>query len=425
MIANLRSLLFLITLLACAVRPTNAAAQPRAGLDCQRHVPPTGYDHSVAMADAGTPNAAQVAMDRAVSQLVDKHCRGLGAACDALRGKVLRWQTGQGGGQFCAMAVIERLDLAAWRRGSASLGQLDAALDGACERLLASIGKGKRAPRVALDVIEDEGLPGGPRATWLASRMKEALGRASAGVVPLKKGWNGRGVPRGSDLVVRARTTTVRDAGGDRVEVHWTGTYRAKGGASATVTASASYPAAVGPRAPRASAWPSGSKKLMLKIESTKVGSLCRGERTNLRLWSSEDLRVRVFDLYASDRALLLFPLQKGQDDRVQAGQTLALGGDLGFEADPYPGEEFERFVVIAAPTRAGLGRLADLDHNCRLPPDLAKQLHSGQGIPRGALWNVEGFRLIDDAVECKDVPPPRTQGGQAMDMSQIPECAP
>jgi hypothetical protein len=137
-------------------------------------------------------------------------------------------------------------------------------------------------------------------------------------------------------------------------------------------------------------------------MDSDHHGSICAGETTQLWLKTSEALHVRVFDLFGKDGAVLLFP-ERGRSDLVPAGKTIPLADEHGFEAVPLPGMEDERYLVIAAPTTAGLGRFAKITDTCKLSPDEAVALHAGKNLPPGAKVAATGYRVISGA----SCPPP------------------
>ena len=409
----------LLAIVAISLGTPGAFAQPETGLDCSQYSPPTGYDHEVAQEPATTPNAQQVAMNRAVEQLVDKHCRDTGA-CAALRAMIKRWQTGRLSGTTCAMAVVDEKDLAGWKRNTGSLEGFDSELRKAARSLTENALSGK-APRVAVGAIEDDGMRGGSRATWLQGRMKAALARSSVQIVDIPAGWNGRRTPRGVDIVLTAKTLRIAEGRYRRIEVQWSARLCRPERQCATRSAVASFPEDAGPREKEQRKLPAGAGVVSLHVESKRGGSLCLGERTQIWLHSKESLFVRVFDLYADGKALLIFPNELQPEDRVKAGDTIPLGGKHGFEAEPYPGYDQDRFLVVAARTREGLGSYAQYTKTCRVPPQEAKRLHQGK-LPDGTLWNWTDFRLIDTKA-CSAPPTPGTRAGVAMQLQELPRC--
>ncbi len=129
---------------------------------------------------------------------------------------------------------------------------------------------------------------------------------------------------------------------------------------------------------------------------------------------------MRVFDLYGAGEALLTYPTDEQPSARIEAGQSIPLGGRLGFEATPAPGSESERFLVVAASTERGLGRFAGAKGECRVPSNLAHQLSAGQGIPPGAKIATTGYRIVTGP-SCPSLTGPRE--GAANVVAAMPFC--
>ena len=387
--------------------------------DCKGNlVPPGGWQQATAFEDLSAPGAVGEASVAARRKLLDKLCGG-GSNCDALDARISIWKTGQGGGQACAMAVIETSDLEAWRRGATSLEGLEKALLHAAAELL----EGQKDPVVTIDKIIDGGAAGGARAEWLEQRMARALGKVGGAVKDVPRAWNGQGLPPGVDVVVDAVAVSRNEAQRSVIEVNWSARKRGKRGFEKVVAAPVVFPADAAPRVGVSKApLPPSSPDLSVRLETQRGGSLCLGERTQLWLYSSRDMHVRVFDLYGEGDALLLFPNEDHPDDRVRAGEAIPLGGKLGFEAIPAEGSEVERFLVIAAPTPRELGRFESFKGYCRVPSTSSARLHRGESIPVGATAASDSFRLIERD-DCPDAPTLAARRGQAQALETLPEC--
>ncbi len=387
--------------------------------DCQKAVPPPGgYEAETAWVDAGQPQAVERAFQRAFDQLVANRCEG-GRSCEALRALATRWKWGRGGGQVCAMATIHAPDLS-WYRGMVSTKLFETSLRESAGALVGP--NAAKKPRVAIDCIEDAGACGGPRVSWLQDYLVRALADRGAMVVDVPKGWGGAGLPNGVDLLLTGRVTPRVERRIPIFDLTWTARYREGGtvaqrGAPPVALAAAVAPAVQDVVAPL----PEGDGKLALRLDAQRGGSLCAGERTQLWLTTDQDLHVRVFDLYGRDGAILVFPNAEQPNGLVRGGREEPLGGPQGFEAVPVAGSDVERFLVVAAPTEAGLGALAAVTETCRVAPDRAAALHRGEGLPPGVRVASTSFRLVTDG--CPAPPPAGTREGVAASLEQLPTC--
>lgn len=380
-------------------------------------VPPTGWEQETAFAPASAPNAREEAARRATDALARRLCAG-SPDCAPLAARVRPWKTGANEKDVCAMAVVKREDLDEWRARSQSTAAVDGAMLAAADDLAkATDAPRAKRPRVAIAEVVDLGVPGGARAEWLRAKLARALERTSD-VVDVPRGWSGAGVPPGLDLVVRGDVVARAERGVAVLEVTWDGvTASAKHvHAAPVVVAEAAAPraggAAVKPLPP--------AEGLSVHIESSRAGSLCAGERTQLWVESAQPAAVRVFDLYGDGEAMLMFPNDEQKSGELRAGQPVALGGKLGFEALPVPGSDQERFLVVAAPNEAGLGALRAALGPCRVPAALARQLHQGAGLPPGTRAASTGFRVVTES--CPPAPAER-RAGVVQSLAALPPC--
>jgi hypothetical protein len=378
-------------------------------------VPPTGWQQDTAFVDSTTGNARDRAATEAAAKLGKRLCTEAGGTgCDFLTARIKPWKTGTNGKDVCAMAVIKAEELTEWRNLAATVATLDDRLAAAAGELLHGVAAGGR---VAIDQVVDMGVPGGARADWLRARMDRLLAK-QATVVDVPKRWAGDGVPAGVDVVVRANLVSRMEMGVATVESTWSARFRdGHHVASAPVT----FPEQAGPRPPT-EAQPTlpSSAGLSVRLDSDHGGSLCAGERTQIWLRSDAAAFVRVFDLYGAGEALVTYPTDDMPNAHVEAGQSIPLGGRLGFEATPAPGSESERFLVIAASTERELGRFSGAKGECRVPSDLAHQLSAGQGVPPGVKVATTGYRIITGP-SCPAATGPRE--GAADAIASIPLC--
>lgn len=377
-------------------------------------MPPTGWQQDTAFVDASAPEARERAAEAAASKLSSKLC-GEAVGCPALRARITTWKTGSNSREVCAMAVIKAADLEAYRAEAQSLGKLEADLVAAVEALLP---KGTRGKRITIDRLADGGIPGGPRADWLRDRLEQRLAGVAT-LVASPRGWAGDRVPEGVDLVIRGDLVVRRESQISVVEAH----LRTLGGAGAVLGAArVTFPESAAPASGSATA-PSAeaSPGLSLHADAHPGGSLCAGENTQLWLKSDEDAVVRLFNLYGDGEALLIWPDETNPTGTVKGGVKVPLGGNEGFEVIPAPGAESERFIAIAAPTAAGLGRFASVKGTCRLPAAIAADLHRGRGLPVGAKVATDGYRLVQQGCTWQ-ISAERKQA-QARALAGLAEC--
>lgn len=333
---------------------------------------------------------------KARTQLRDRLCQGI--LCSMIEQNITTWKTSEGGGYRCVMVVIGKSHLDEWKQLVET--QLGERLK---DRALAVVGKlrdqldGKK-PRITIAKISDHGVPGGPRSEWLHRHMQYALEHASATVVPLQPDWSGRGLPNKVDGVVDAQITPM---GGveKSLEVLW----NVKTADQILSAQGLKFPSAIAPDVDESTYLPPlnvSSDKVAIHFDAREGGGLCHGQKTELWLETAEDMHVRVLNLYGKTGGTVIFPIQEGDDDVVKAGEPVSLGE---FEAMKVGDIGVERFLVIASPTKKGLGKYASADKFCRLPFTMAKELQYGQKLPEGKNTHLTetGFRLMSGE-ECK-----------------------
>ena len=383
-------------------------------------VPPTGWQQDTAFVDAVTPSARERASEAAAQKLEQRLCGRDAASCPALRAKISGWKTGSNGKEVCAMAVLKTEDREQFDRDVLTLHKLDADLARAIAELVPTNARGRR---LTIDRIVDGGIPGGPRADWLRGRIEHALTGKAALIAP-PRGWAGDGLPKGVDISLRGELVARREGRVGVVEVNLRAL--AMSGASVKILGSAhlSFPESAGPAPSAAIApvSPEEARGLSLHIDAHQGGSLCAGEKTQIWLKSDETAFVRVFNLYGTSEALLVWPDDDNPTGQVKGGATTPLGGAGGFEAIPVPGSEAERFIAIAAPSAAGLGRFGGVKGTCRLPAAIARELHQGKGLPPGAKVATDGYRLVSDK-SCGAPPPEEQRRAAAASIAGLPEC--
>jgi hypothetical protein len=396
--------------------------------DCRGpYVPPTGYLQEMSWIterEAGEQDPRRLAARGARIALVERLCAG-SDSCDRLASEVDIWRSGwSAAGDGCAMAVIEEAAYQRWLASTRTVKQLDRDLLHVAQALLAQAPTTDDTPRLAIDKVVDGGSPGGPRASWLASRMEAALWRAGASVSAVPQTWSGLGLPRGLDAVLDARVFTRREEGVPVVEVVWSATVRSKGRVSERrVGPPVAVPReAVPSDVEELRELPMAEGKISIRLPSAPGGSLCPNSPYEIWLETDTDLHVRVFNLYGDGRATLIFP-EASIGDLVLANRPLRIGPPAGFAAVPLEGN-VDRYLVVAAPRREDLGPLVTYGAAgyCRVNPSTARNLHAGNALPDGAIVTSTGYRIVDGS-RCPPVHDRRSTAELLNQLEALPNC--
>jgi len=255
--------------------------------------------------------------------------------------------------------------------------------------LARSILKAAKGRAVAVYRVRDGIAWGGARSAWVQRLLESALITEGGRVIEPPKDWDGRRRLPKVELILDAAISARMEKQVSILDVHW----RARRGQELVVSETLNFPSAAAPKveSPRHVLAPRENEAVHLSFDARPGGMLCDGERTTLRLKSERDLHVRVLNLFADGgQGLLLLP-DRGVEGRLKAGKTLSIGP---FRAIPLGSAE--QFLVVAAPTRAGLGWLGGLSPGCRLTPLQAGRLAGGD-LPKDALVSQTGFRVVQD----------------------------
>jgi hypothetical protein len=165
------------------------------------------------------------------------------------------------------------------------------------------------------------------------------------------------------------------------------------------------------------------SPGLSVHVETHAGGSLCAGEHTQVWLKSDATAVVAVINLYGASDGILQYPDDSNPGGKVQGGARVPLAGKEGYDVVPVPGSEYERFVALAAPSVAGLGRFGGVKGPCRLPQSIARELHQGQGLPSGAKVASDGYRLVESNCGATVIVDADRQRQAAAAVLGLPEC--
>lgn len=390
----------------------NPATPPAQVGDSKCHgnrVPPTSYIQATAFVPAGDPNATAEAERQARHQLLDRVCQGY--RCSAIEPKITLWNTERDDMQVCAMAVVKVSDVEEFKK--APLAKLETDLETRAAQLLASVAAKKSEPRIAIDNVRDAGVDGGPRAEWLIARMNAALSKNGALLARIPPDWSGLGVPKNVDAVLRGRITPMHGQE-SMLEVTW----NIELGHGMKAVDPIAFPELIGPAINPLTQLPDLAginPAVSLRFDSRPGGALCEGQTTELRLETADDLHVRVVNLFGEgDRGMVIY----ASKDAVTPRQPMSLGD---FQVVKDGNVPVERFLVLGAENKSGLGALMQVSAPCRLPAEFAKQLSGGRGIPEGARnYTTSRSYRITQGAECSSYTPASMPSGW---FEKLPLC--
>ncbi len=348
-----------------------------------RQVPPIGYRQKTVLMPKGGAEELEAAKLEARRQLREQLCTG--SDCEGLDQRIIDWVLVEQGDKACATAVIEEADFKAWQN-ELTAANVDDQFRAVVRELFpvppADAGvavKGKKLkPKPELKVavvvgnVKDEGALGSQRAMWIARKMEHALGEAGITRVTPPEGWSGRGVPPNATSALIGDILTREEKGRPHVDVTWTAEFpdgRAKTSPYISMLAS------VAPKGPTPVEKLPVTSVVTVEIEdqSSHHGAMCNGQRTQLYVSAKEDRCLLVFDVFGqlgAERGLLIFPNEARPDCTVRKGERLKAAGDEGFAVMLDPKFEAERFIVVAAPSRAELPMsLKSLTGTCMITP--------------------------------------------------------
>jgi hypothetical protein len=413
MIRSTSTLCAALLLCGCASKPDekNADTTPTPTptgdpAACVRQlIPPTGYQQETAFEPESTPNALEVAQERAKLKLRDRLCQG--HRCEEIAPQIKGWEPRQGGGIVCVMAVVRDSEVSEFLRTEQD--RFDEALRSSAKGIVERVAKqsGQKVPVFAIDVVRDRGVPGGVLAEWVVDRTRQALSATGATLSRLPPGWGGASLPGGVQGVLRGKITAVRSARGQDVmfEIHWDVLH----GENAEFSpAAVQFPQQIGPAIDPATRMPEPEDTRLLKqdqialhiADAREGGGLCDGQQAELFVETKQPLYVRVLGVSGdAEVGMMLW----ASDGLVQPGKPVSLGQFLVMGTTRVP---VERFVVIAAPTTEGLGPYAPARDACKLPVPTTAELHRGVGIPTGprAYAYSTGYRIMRGK-ECEGQP--------------------
>ena len=384
-------------------RPARPRARSSGGWDCVGTPNPGhgswGPTETALLDDDGSRrDVADRAQELAKERLLSRTC-GDHPACRVFLGPRVRLaRAGAAPGRVCPIVGLLAADYQEWLRrfdSDAVLVELAAVARDLLAAAREAGGLARERPTVLLGDIVDDGVPGGDRVQgFLRPNMERALQNAGALLAADREE---------ADLVVEGRAATRWEGAMQVVQVSWKAHVRQRRGPRRPVAGrTIAVPATLlgPPPGRRFAALPAPSPGLEVWTSVGRSGSACLGEPLRLTLRSAtERLHVRVIDLYGEDGALLMLPNAAHPSPVVPAGGELVVGEEEKLVVLPAADFSEERFLVVAAPTEAGLGPLAALrtpHYACRLPPALARELHAGRGIPAGARVAHTGFRIIE-----------------------------
>lgn len=402
-----------------------------------KQVPPIGYRQKTVLMPRGGAEALEAAKLEARRQLRENLCTG--SDCEGLDQRIRDWVITEQDDKACATVVIEEAEYKAWQN-EFTAAQVDEQFKVVVNELFPQTvadagvvvkkpkGKPKDELKVAVIVgnVKDEGALGSQRALWIAKKMEAALSAANIVQVTAPQGWTGTGVPPNATSTLFGDVLTREEKGRKRVDVTWTAYF--PDGRSKTSTY-VSMLASVAPKGPQPVEKVPVTDVVTVELEdqATHHGAMCNGQKTQLYISAKEDRCVLIFDIYGelnSERGSLIFPNEVRQDCMVRKGEKLKAAGDEGFGVMLDPKFETERFIVVAAPSRA------------ELPPAL-KRLSGSCALTKAQLALIKDKALVADRAEqsfrvlrasepsCDSVPQPSAQLFEQAEKDQknLPLC--
>lgn len=330
-------------------------------------------------------------VEQARQKLIDRLCQGY--RCESLAADVQTWEIQKAGPYRCSKAVIAKSKYESWLDEGES--KLHTELANAARQIVESVDSGNDAPRLVLAPVEDHRAVGGPRARWLYDKMQRELKRAGAALAAHRPDKSARGDR--IDGIVHG-TVYTRETFEKLLEVTW----ELSAGDSLHPVDSTTFPEALSPEVDEATylpALPEGDGSVEIHFDYLDGGGFCNGQDFELWVETSRDLHVRVVNL-VGDGGQVIYPME-GQSPVVESGAPVSLGTFRAVRTDHPP---VERWVVLAAPTREGLGKFASAEGVCRLPASTAHDLQRGRGLPEQIERRLasESYRIVLDGDPCE-----------------------
>ena len=388
-----------------------------AAMDCQTFSAPS-TDYHYAVATATGDGAVDVAQALAQRELVERICGG--QSCPAVESDFMLWQKGRLGDETCVMVTVQKAVVKRHLRRATGTAWLDATARDAAERLSRRLAVGRK-PGESVSfmmgaIAESDAYIGGERVNFFADRLKLAFDAAGLMLVTAKAR---------PEVVLDGRLNYRIEEGIPVVEVLLT----AKLGKQVIpvepiLCAAEAIPGGAPASAPGSRSAHFADPAVDLSLRTGPGGRLCEGEQTQVTLTTTQDLHVRVFDLYGQGDALVMFPNEQVPSGFVKAGQPIALGGESDFDVIFTPGATSERYLVVAATTEGGLGEFASLGgETCRIGGPLLRLLYDGAraDFPPGTVLRELGFRVVREG--CRSPPTDAQRRELQALLAEVPVC--
>jgi len=332
----------------------------------------------------------QEVVERAREKLLSRLCQGY--RCKALAREIQTWEIQEAGSYRCSKAVVAQSEYDEWLDETER--HLERRLRETARKLVEATETEGAEVRVAIAPVEDHRAVGGPRAHWLHDKMEAALTEAGATLVEYESGEMGGG--RKLDGTVSASVYT-RETFEKLLEVTW----RLAEGGEVLVADSVSFPEVVSPEvAPETylPELPEGDGSVTIHFDYLAGGGFCNGQRFELWLETDERLHVRIVNL-SGESGHVIYPRSE-EPSAIEAEAPVSLGEFRAVRTDHPP---VERWVVLAAPTREGLGKFSSLEAVCRLPSSVAEDLERGRGLtePVRRRLGAQSYRIMQDSEAC------------------------
>lgn len=405
--------------------------------DCLGEPPPAPLEavlsEPVVLDAEAAPNASQRAMEQARHNLQARLCQG--TPCPQLAQAITPWVYGKNERSVCAIASINKQLVEDFKRQLHNQ-RIRHELDKSLVKLLNRRQDRGRRLIVAVDKVTDGGAAGGPRAEWLISQILSQLSDwKGVTIVKPPHGWSGKRLPRGTNVVLQASMVPLQDNltpgvgvalearrnSGRKVALVRGDSFWIREDIMPTPHSSRTEPATSLMALPTLD---SSDASLSIRIDAPPPGTLCAGEVTSLRLWSEKRRYVRVFNLFANGRAILVFPNEytqgEGRSGLIKADEEFLVPPGK-FQANPLMGER-EGFLVVAADREEALGEFQrGFDSRCRLSESQARKVWSPTSLPRSLSRAMTSYRIVQGG-ECQSIDAPSPEQVEAL-LAELPEC--
>ena len=388
------------------------------------------FEQEVGIVSSELEGAAERAYELAREKLLSRVCGASGPECLGVARFIRPWKALEDGGKTCAFVLLDTGDLASFEsRPRDELAARQEALDAAIESAAFELVKVLRGTdRVAIEPVDVECVEGGYIADWMIDRLGAAMSKRGVEIVEVRAGKEGAGLPK-LDATLRA----LDQLGPSKPEPGYEVSLAVYRGNTVTRLEPTSFSASVAPRQP---AHPSGCTPLqalnspelgLYWDQPIRGGALCEYQKSRLYARASQPGYIRLIALAPeTDEAIVFFPENPAQSDRLDAGEAVDLLGADARIFKIHEGQTVETQIMLHAKHREDLGPLlSGIRQMCRLTPDEVARLIAGELIEPNLNTYVRTYTILDGA-QCAqfDTPRARELGRQVRTLlTELPYC--